>query len=260
MPATAEVPVGRQAPTTEEHNGDQRTGIVRARYKPLLAICGLAGGAGATTLAYLVALTAAQQSPDPVLLADTGGPSGALAACAGVETAHTLPELASQLAAGRPLADGLWASGPAGARVLASAPEFTSTCTAEPLTRLLLHAREAHGLTVIDCGTLAAEADRVAAAAATHLAWVIPATGRCLDRCRRVLAAAPFMPGRELVVARAEAPRPRAPLRELRRLADERRAPLVLMPHLGDVDAARPERAVEPAQVAIQAILGALRR
>ena len=80
-----------------------------ARLGPLLAVCGLAGGVGVTTLAYLIALAAARQWPDPVLVADTGGPSGGLAACAGVEVPRSLGELAEQLAAGAPLGAGIYA-------------------------------------------------------------------------------------------------------------------------------------------------------
>ena len=88
----------------------------------MLAVCGLTGGAGATTLAYLVALAAAEQDDGPVLIADTGGPSGGLATLSGVETPHSLPELAAQIAARRPLETGVYATGPAGVRVLACGP------------------------------------------------------------------------------------------------------------------------------------------
>src|SRR5258708_8512026 len=39
----------------------------------LLAVCGLCGGAGASTLAYLVPLAAAREGSEPVLVADTRG-------------------------------------------------------------------------------------------------------------------------------------------------------------------------------------------
>ena len=200
---------------------------------PLLAVCGLAGGAGVTTLAYLIALAAARQLDDPVLVADTGGPSGGLAAFAGVEVPRSLAELAAQLAAGLPLGGGIYATGPAGLRVLATGPEFPRAPVAPQLTRILDDAREAHGLTVIDCGTLARDVDRTAAAAATHVAWVLPAT-----RTRRqaaasgVLEAAPRMAAKELIVARATCVSRGRRCEQLRRIAAERRAPLVLVPHL----------------------------
>jgi hypothetical protein len=65
--------------------------------------------------------------------------------------------------------------------------------------------------------------------------------------------------GRELVVARRDRRERAAGLRALRALADRSRAPLVLVPHLSDpLD--RPARALDQAQVALQAILGVLQR
>ena len=52
----------------------------------------------------------------------------------------------------------------------------------------------------------------------------------------------------------------KAPLRDLRHLATELSAPLVLVPHLPELESRKPDRAVEAAQVPLQAILGALQR
>jgi len=262
MSVSAEAPIRAHRLTVLEHETErvERAPIAPVRFGPLLSVCGLAGGAGTTTLAYFVALAAARQSAEPVLVADTGGPSGGLAAITGAEAPRSLPELAAHLAAGLPLRGGLYATAPGGVRVLATGPEFTSTCAHEQLTRLLEDAREAHGLTVIDCGTLAREVDRVAAAAATHVAWVIPATAHGMSCGRRVLDATLQMRGKELVVARCDVRQAKAPLRQLRRIAAERPAPLVLVPHLPALDAGKLDHAVEAAQVPVQAILGALRR
>ncbi len=230
------------------------------RLGPLLAVCGLTGGAGVTTLAYLVALAAAEQDDGPVLVADTGGPTGGLAALAGVETPHSLPELTVQLAAGRPLGGGVYATGRAGVRVLASGPEFCPTRADEQLARLLIYAREAHRLTVVDCGTLARAPDRLALAAATHIAWVLPATADGVSRARRVLDAAPATAATQLVIGRRDPRQSKAPLRELRRIAAERPAPLVLVPHLPGLEPGRLDGARRAAQVPVQAILGALGR
>ena len=227
---------------------------------PLLAVCGLTGGAGTTTLAYLTAFAAARQWAEPVLVADTGGPSGDLASCAGVEVPHSLGELAGQLAAGVRLGPGIYANGYHGLRVLASGPEFSAPRADEHVLTLLSHAREAHRVTVIDCGTLAREIEQIVAAAATHVAWVLPASAHGVSRGRRVLAAAPPLTAAELVVARTEVRQAIAPVRELRRVAADRRAPLVLMPHLAGLETGRFDAAVEAAQVPVQAILGALQR
>ena len=171
--------------------------VAPARLGPLLAVCGLAGGAGASTLSYLIALAAVRQWTGPVLVADTGGPSGGLAACAGVEVERSLSELAEQLATGMPLGGGMYTTARDGLRVLATGPEFsTRPADNDDVEPLLAHAREAHGLTVIDCGTLTRPAEQTAAAAATHLAWVLTATAHGVRRGVRVLAAAPAMAGR----------------------------------------------------------------
>ena len=261
MPPTAEaIRMERLTVPERDHSPVQKEPAVPVGLGPLLAVCGLTGGAGATTLAYLVALAAAQQEGGPVLVADTGGPSGGLAALAGIETPHSLVELAAQLAAGGPLEGGAYATGREGVRVIASGPEFTAPFAHERLARLLVDAREAHRLTVIDCGTLARDADRIAFASATHIAWVLPATADGIRRGRRVLDAAPAAAAKQLIVGRRDERRPKAPLRELRRFASERHAPLVLVPHLPGLEAGKLDGALDAAQVPVQAILGALRR
>ena len=172
-----------------------RTGRPRRRRRASVRCSRSAGsraGSGSTTLAYLIALAAARQWPDPVLVADTGGPSGGLAACAGVEVPRSLGELAEQLAAGvaarrRHLRD---RAGRA-ASPRRPGPSSHRAAATTQLRELLADAREAHGLTVIDCGTLARDADQIVAAAATHVAWVLPATAHGVERGRRVLDAAP---------------------------------------------------------------------
>jgi len=226
----------------------------------LLAVCGLAGGVGVTSLSYLIALGAARQWLSPVLVADTGGPSGGLAACAGVEVPRSLAELAEQLATGVPLGGGIYATGRYELRVLATGPEFSTPQAPAQVLELLRDAREAHGLTVIDCGTLTRAAEQTAAAAATHIAWVLTATTHGVDRGRRILELAPQMGGKELIVARNDGEQAGAPLRQLRRMATERGATLVLVPHLSGLGTGRVEACIDAAQVPVQAILGALRR
>ena len=261
MPPSAEATQLRSVTVLErDHIRVQQAVATRVDLGPMLAVCGLAGGAGATTLAYLVALAAAEQDHGPVLVADTGGPSGGLAALAGVETSHSLVELAAHIAGHRPLEGGVYATGPSGVRVLATAPEFRTIGTHEQLVRLLLDAREAHRLTVIDCGTLARDADRIALVTATHVAWVLPATKNGISRGRRVLDAAPAVAARPLIVGRRDLCQSKAALRELRCIASARPAPLVLVPHLPELESRKLDRAVETAQVPLQAILGALMR
>lgn len=226
----------------------------------LLAVCGLTGGAGTTTIAYLVARAANREQAEPVLVADAGGPSGGLAALVGVEVPHSLPELAEQLSSGRKLSGALYATSREGLRVLASGPEFGSACDPMRVGRLLVDAREAHRLTVLDCGTLGREVDRVCARAATHVAWVLPATKHGISRGARILGAVPAIGGRELLVAAVESRGAKARLGELRQLAADRHLPLVLVPDLPGLDNGRLDRSADAAQVPVQAILGALLR
>ena len=135
--------------------------LARARSGSLLAVCGLCGGAGASTLAYLIALAAARWQPRPVLVGDTGGPGGGLAEYTGVAAPNSLGELAERLAAGQPPGP-LFTTTEAGLRVLATTPRLSTGCARAGVELLLDHARDAYGLTIIDCGTLAREADQLA--------------------------------------------------------------------------------------------------
>src|SRR3954470_8780790 len=101
-----------------------------ARLAPLLAVCGVCGGAGASTLSYLLARSAVDQLDGHVLVCDSGGATGGLAGCTGVESPRSLSESADQIARGLPLAGGLYAvAAPTSRpgrelRVIATAPRF----------------------------------------------------------------------------------------------------------------------------------------
>ena len=250
----------RCAVSDEPATRDWRPPGVPGRLGALLALCGLVGGAGTTTLAYLIARAAARQSDQPVLVADAGASSGGLAAVAGVESSRSLPELAGALSTGVPLEGLLYATTRDGVRVIARGPEFGTLAPATQLRTLLSDAREAHGLTVIDCGALISEVGQIMMAEATHVAWVLPATKHGVELGRRVLAAAPSGRGSQFLVARRDRRQTNAPVRELRRLAGEQRLPLVLVPDLPGLEDGNLPRAVDAAQVSVQAILGALRR
>jgi len=227
---------------------------------PLLAVAGLSGGAGASVLAYLIAVTAAVQSSAPVLVIDAGGPTGGLAAHAGVSARLTLADIAERIAADEPVTGALWADGEHGLRVLAGVPQFTVDPNRDAVLRVLSDAREAHGLTVADAGTLARTAGQAALAAATHVAWTLPASTSGVTRARRVLERIAPLARPEILVARADPAVHKPPVTELANLADERRAPLVLMPSLGDVAQCASAELAERSALALQAIGGVLRR
>lgn len=225
---------------------------------PLLAVCGLCGGAGTSTLALLVALTVTREGAGPVLVGDTGGPSGGLSWYAGVAAPYSLDEAAEHVASGLPTGQ-LVASTDEGLRVLATEPRIGVKCARDGIELLLDHARERYALTVIDCGTLAREADQVALGKASHVAWVLPASG--VRRAWQVLKAVhPYPASSELIVARHDERAPKAAIRELRQVAEQRRATLVLFPSVPDLASGKLDRALELAQVPLQAIAGVLGR
>ncbi len=232
----------------------------RAAPGPLLAVAGLSGGAGASVLAYLIAVTAARESSVPVLVVDTGGPTGGLASHAGVSAPRTLADIAQRIAAEEPVTGALWADGEHGLRVLAGVPQFTVDGDRDAILHVLADAREVHGLTVADAGTLARGAEQATLAAATHVAWTLPASNDGVSRARRVLERIAPLSRPEIVVARADPAVGKPPLSALADLADDRRAPLVLMPSLGDVSRAASDALANRAALALQAIGGVLHR
>ncbi|MGH2903319.1 MAG: hypothetical protein ACRDK7_07025 [Solirubrobacteraceae bacterium] len=225
---------------------------------PLLLLVGLCGGAGVSTLACLTAATAAAQSQAPVLVCDTGGPTAALALYTGVKSVRTLADAAARLAISEPLGGGLFAVGEHELRVIAGDPQFTVDGEKQAVQRVLADARRAHALTVVDGGTLARASDQAAIAIATHVAWMLPASEGAVARARRVLSRLAPLPGPELIVARAHAQR--APMRALRALAEQRGAPLVLMPRVRDLTGTPPLEVACEAALTLQAIGGLLRR
>jgi Flp pilus assembly CpaE family ATPase len=223
---------------------------------PLLAVAGLCGGAGASTLAFLAARHAARAGERPVLVADTGGPSGGLAACARVAVARSLPRAAAAIAAHEPLGAGLFADAGDGLRVMASAPEPPVDVAAAAAARVLKDARGAHRLTVVDCGLPGGALEQQVLETATHLAWVLPATLGGARRARRTLELfAPRTDRREVVVARHDAAGATVPLSLLKELAASRRAPLLLVPHIPDLAEQPPEAALELAGEALDALV-----
>lgn len=238
-----------------------------ARGAPLLAICGLCGGAGASTLSYLLARFAVRELNGHVLVCDSGT-TGGLATCAGVQSPRSLSEAADELTRGLPRAGGLYAvdeaaSGQRGElRVIASGPRFDSGGDPGGVHALLSLARhgDAHALVVVDCGTLQQAADRLALRAATHIAWVLPATRDGVRRAEGVLAAVPHTArAAELIIARRHPEQRTATLKALKALAESRHATLVLLPRLSD-PLEHAARALRDSELSLHAICGVLQR
>jgi MinD-like ATPase involved in chromosome partitioning or flagellar assembly len=229
---------------------------------PLVAVAALCSGAGATTFALLAGLAAARRTSRPVLVCDTGGPSGGLAAYAGTETPYSLTEASRRIAAGLPVRrDELSATTAEGLRIIAAGPRLDDEGPAEAIQRILGDARLAHGASFVDCGALARPAARTAIAMASHVVWVLPATVSGVRRARAALQVLTHStPGQEILVARHDSGDRPAPLPALTELAARRGASLLLMPHVPDLAQAPATDALEAAEVALEAVRMVLRR
>ncbi len=183
-----------------------------------------------------MAVAAAMHSPAPVLVVDLGGPAAGISALAGVHSGQSFTTAAEHLTHHRRPPGALFATGEYGLRALASRPELDESVQTSSTLRLLAEAKAAHALTVVDCAQLTRPVERDALSSATHVAWIVSATP---SGCRRgaalLRALRPIPPGREILVARNDPPTPAAPLDQLAAIADQRGAPLLLLPKLDDL-------------------------
>jgi hypothetical protein len=215
---------------------------------PLVAVCGLVPGAGASTLAYALADRAGIDSSASVLLCDADPSAGGLAALTGAESEHSFAQLALRACEGSPPVRP-FATLPGGLRLIATPPRRCALPGVAALS-LLRDARAVHGLTVVDCGALAGLECLPALQLATHILWVVPVAPLALRRARAVLAAfAPRPSGAtEALVAIDVVGRGGGPGRELRELAAGRADRVVLVPHaqaLVETPDASPARELE---------------
>lgn len=194
---------------------------------PLIAVCGLCGGAGTTTLAVTLARQAAEHSTVPALLADASPERAGIASLIGSVSDCCLLDLAAGKRPDRPFAEPF-----PGLRLVASAPKPAPHATPGQIAATLTGARAAHGVCVIDCGLLSGASEAVLATA-TEIVWVLPATAAAVYRGQILFAStlAPQRRGRELLVAVAVDGHAPAPTRDLRALAAHRCDQLVLIGH-----------------------------
>ena len=140
---------------------------------PLVAVCGLHGGAGTTTLAALLAEHAAAASPAGRVLAVEGEPrAGELAGRLGAASEWSLARLAAARGSDDPAADAPVVQRADGLRVLASAGPDLAVAGAGELAAVLAEARAAHALCVVDAGTVRQPAAEAAMAGADVVVWV----------------------------------------------------------------------------------------
>jgi hypothetical protein len=198
---------------------------------PIVAVCGLVGGSGASTLAFCLARQAARESQAPVLLTEPDARRAGLAVLADRSTPLCLSRLAQRVAEGRAPAEP-FVEIEHGLRLVASAPRRGADAEPGHVSALIREARAAHGLVVVDCGTSWITA-RSVLDAATHILWTVTASRDAVARARLLLASDALPPpgrARELLVALASDRRPTASVRALRRLAAQRCERLVLAP------------------------------
>lgn len=198
---------------------------------PLVAVCGLVGGSGASTLALALARQAARESADAVLLTEPAGPRAGLAAVAGHSGDTSLAALARDAHDGRPPPRPFVEIEPR-LRLVAAGPCQEEPAIPEAMSSVLAHARDAHPLVVVDCGTSWA-GERAVLDHATHLVWTVPATAAAVDAARAMLGSRlmpPLAHRPEALFATAVLRRPSASVRALRRLAAERCERLILSP------------------------------
>ena len=214
---------------------------------PLLAVCGaLRRRRGEHAQLPARALRRRARPTGHVLVCDTGGPTGGLAAPAGVESRARCARPPRSVARGVPLADALYAVDPHAGdrgrelRVIATGPRLAAAGDPTALRRRCSRGpapATRHALVVVDCGTLQRAPDRLALRAASHVAWVAARDRRggraAPSACSTPLPA--LLGARELIVARrADATTAGSATRARARSPSARRAPLVLLPHLAD--------------------------
>jgi hypothetical protein len=152
---------------------------------PRVVVCGLHGGAGTSTLAYMLATQAAKESPARVLLCETAGCEGDQSVLVRVAPLFKLGDI--------PVAR------PNRPRVVSSA-----TLEQEAVAPLLVEQSSRYGLTVVDAGTLRALGARELLSIASHVVWITVAREGASERARALLRLVPSLSARQVLVVRAD--------------------------------------------------------
>jgi MinD-like ATPase involved in chromosome partitioning or flagellar assembly len=214
---------------------------------PLVAVAGLCGGAGTSTIALLLASAAAAHSSAPVLLAG-GGSHGSLV------------DLAHQVEAGRQAAEAPFEVVGDGLRLIAGAPQFEREADESALEMIFDDAKVAHGLTVVDCSSLNTAADLVALRRATHVVWSVTDTDLGAARAGAVLDSLELpLVGRELLAVRREGAGALVPATTWTTIARRRDCDVVLIPHVPELFELPVDERVARTGAALDALAGALR-
>lgn len=219
----------------------------------LLAVCGVSGGVGTSTLALLTAMYVQHVATAPILLCDTGGPNASLAQLTEQRSHLSLSRAATAIGADS-LGVPLFAALTPKLRLIASEPELDEAPDPDGLARLLHDARSAHPVTVADCGTLQRPVERTVAEQATSILWVARGSALGARRARAVLRSLPLRAEQEILAVCAGEERDGAVERELMRAAELRNASLVFVPRLPEISSAGLGPALKAGQLALEAI------
>lgn len=241
----------RSQPATPAH--PDANGAMAKTPTALLAVCGISGGAGTSTLALLTAMYLQRSAAKPILLCDTGGPGASLALMTGKSSPLSLPQAAAAVATdalGVPLFVPLTAK----LRLIGREPDLDDTLDPDGLERLLRDARDAHPVTIVDCGTLQRPVERSVAEQASTILWTTHGSPAGARRAKGTLRSLPLSADREILAVRAGEERDATVEHELMRAADLRGASLVYVPALPDLGQAGAGAALQTAQVALEAV------
>jgi MinD-like ATPase involved in chromosome partitioning or flagellar assembly len=208
------------------------------------------GGAGTSTLAYLIARHAARRAEGAVLLAELAD-HGALAALCGVGSEHGLAGLARAVDIGAPVRAAC-VDAPGGLRLVAAeqpGAEGSTPLAAAAFERVICDAHAAHSLVVIDAGPALGPHVSPLLAHASQVLLVTSEAPRALARVEQLLSMSRF-PGLAaapsvLVVVATGCGRV-TDHRRARKLAERHCDRLLLIPRVaalaeGQVDLAAPE-------------------
>jgi Flp pilus assembly CpaE family ATPase len=219
----------------------------------LLAVCGIGGGVGTSTLAFLTAMHVQHFCAKSVLLSDTGGPGASLAVLAGQSSPLSLGKAAAAIAADA-LGVPLFVPVTPKLRLIAREPELDDPADTDGLARLLHDARDAHPLTIVDCGTLQRPIERSVAEQASAILWVTQASPSGARRAQATLRSLPQSADQEILAVRPGESRNSGVEHQLMSAADIRGASLVFVPALPDVCNGGADAALEAGQLALEAI------
>jgi hypothetical protein len=161
----------------------------------IVAVCGLHGGAGTTTVAQLLAHAAAHHAPGSVLLCDADPGAGDQALAHGLASASDLHALASMVAERRQPTVVPWADLPNGVRLLSRAPSARPPAPAHAAAQVLRDAATTHQLVVIDAGPLTSPHAAPALRVTDLVVWALDASAQT-DRCAALLTSTHSTPAR----------------------------------------------------------------